>query len=74
MKIKKIIYQNRRDFKAVFVCECCGTEETRWGYDDLNFHQNVIPKIKCEHCGKIGEESDDEYIALKPKYDEGYQI
>jgi len=52
MKIQKIISQHRRDFTAIYECEHCGFTEERYGYDDDNFHQNVIPKMKCEKCGK----------------------
>lgn len=53
MKIVKIRSQNRRDFWADFECEGCGhTEEDRQGYDDRNFHDNVIPNMKCKDCGK----------------------
>ncbi len=52
MKIKEKTYQHRRDFKAVFVCEHCGYENEVWGYDDANFHENVIPNMKCPYCGK----------------------
>lgn len=65
MKIKKIIDQMRRDFTAIYECEHCGHEHEAHGYDDSNFHQNVIPKMKCEGCGK---ESDSDYRALAPKY------
>ena len=44
MRIKEIISQHRRDFKAIFECEHCGHTETKSGYDDANYHQNVIPK------------------------------
>lgn len=70
MRIKEITYQNRRDFKAVFVCPYCGYEEEKWGYDDVNFHNNVIPNMECPKCGKI-EKSD--YIPNKPKYEE-YEV
>lgn len=52
MKIKEKTYQHRRDFKAVFVCEHCGYENEIWGYDDANYHENVIPAMKCPQCGK----------------------
>ena len=57
MKIKKMTSQNRRDFRVVYECEHCGAEERGSGYDDDNFHQNVIPKMKCAKCGKIAGES-----------------
>ena len=68
MKIKKITYQNRRDFSAILVCEYCGYEEKGGGYDDRNFHYNVIPKMKCKQCGKS---SPDSYRALSTKYSDG---
>lgn len=53
MKIKEIKSQYRRDFHAIYECENCGhvTGEMR-GYDDRNFHDNVIPDMECEKCGK----------------------
>ena len=47
MKIKQIQRQYRRDFWAIFRCEACGHECEERGYDDANFHVNVIPKMKC---------------------------
>lgn len=72
MKIKTITYQHRRDFKALFECEHCGNiTAEQWGYDDDNFHQNVIPQMKCERCGKKAREN---YQPLSPKYPEGMQV
>lgn len=71
MKIKEITSQNRRDFQAIYVCEHCGNEEKRGGYDDGNFHQNVIPNMTCQKCGKKAPE---DYRALSTKYPDGYQI
>lgn len=71
MRIKQKLSQNRRDFRAIFECEHCGSESTFEGYDDANYHQNVIPKIKCGKCGKISPES---YEPEKTRYPEGYQI
>ena len=65
MKIKKIIWQSRRDFTALYECEHCGHETEGSGYDDNNFHRNVIPNIKCSKCGKIAEEN---YRPLTTKY------
>lgn len=48
MRIKEILSQNRRDFRALFVCPFCGYEEEKPGYDDANFHLNVIPKMECK--------------------------
>lgn len=42
-----------------------------WGYDDANFHQNVIPAMKCPKCGKAADEN---YRALSTKYPEGMEV
>ena len=66
MKIKQIINQHRRDFTAILECEHCeATEELKNGYDDDNYHQNVIPKFICKECGKQAPEN---YRALSTKY------
>lgn len=65
MKIKKIKSQHRRDFIAIYECEHCKTTREGSGYDDDNFHQNVIPKMKCDKCG---ETSKDDYRPLTTKY------
>ncbi len=52
MKIKAILRQHRRDFYADYECETCGHIEcNKPGYDDSNFHNNVIPLMKCPNCG-----------------------
>ena len=65
MKIKVIMSQSRRDFQAVYVCEHCGHEKEGYGYDDCYFHHKVIPKMKCESCGKT---AGDDYRPLATKY------
>ena len=52
MQIKTKLQQSRRDFNAIYACEHCGHENTSYGYDDANFHQNVIPNMKCPSCGQ----------------------
>ena len=71
MKIKQITSQSRRDFTAIYICEHCGSEKKSYGYDDANFHQNVIPKMKCEKCGKT---AGDDYRPLATKYPDGMQV
>ena len=72
MKIKKINSQSRRDFWADYECEHCGhVEKNKSGYDDANFHNNVIPKMKCPECGKTSGEG---YRPLTTKYPEGMQV
>ena len=65
MKIKTITSQHRRDFIAVYECEHCGYTKKGSGYDDANFHQNVIPKMKCLKCGKSASA---DYRPLTTKY------
>ena len=72
MKIKKITWQNRRDFHAILECEHCGVEsELKDGYDDSYYHNNVIPDMVCEKCGK---KSSKEYKPLATKYEEGIVV
>lgn len=74
MKIKKITYQHRRDFKAIYMCEGCENEQEGWGYDDRNFHDNVIPKMTCDKCGKTSAEVGADYRPLATKYPDGMQV
>lgn len=67
MKIQKILRQHRRDFTAIYECEHCGHEHEAYGYDDRNFHENVIPKKECLECGKT---AGDDYRPLATKYPE----
>jgi len=71
MKIKTITGQSRRDFWAIYECGHCGHTEKGSGYDDANFHQNVIPNMKCSKCGK---KEGDTYRPLATKYPEGKVI
>lgn len=71
MRIKEIISQHRRDFTAIYECEHCGHEEKSHGYDDDNYHRNVIP---AKHCGSCGKKAAESYRPLTTKYPEGFQI
>ena len=71
MKIKKITSRNRRDFWAIYVCEHCGTEVKSYGYDDRNFHDNVIPDMECMSCGK---KAPDTYLGMATKYPENLTV
>lgn len=71
MQIKIIESQYRRDFTAIYECEHCGNTKEGEGYDDEYFHQNVIPAMKCDKCGKTASEN---YRPLTTKYPEGMQI
>jgi len=71
MKIKEILSQHRRDFQAIFVCEHCGNEVKRSGYDDTYFHANVIPCMNCVKCGKSSPKT---YRPLATKYPDGQVV
>ena len=72
MKIKKINSQNRRDFHADYECEHCGhIEKDQYGYDDDNFHRNIIPDMECKKCG---EKAGDGYRPMGTKYAENQII
>jgi ribosomal protein L37AE/L43A len=65
MKIKKIISQHRRDFRAIYICEHCNNESEGVGYDDRYFHSNVIPNMVCKKCNKKSPEN---YMPIATKY------
>ena len=65
MRIKEIINQNRRDFTAIYECEHCRSTHKASGYDDDNFHRNVIPNMTCKSCGK---KAPDNYSPNTTKY------
>ena len=67
MKIKRILSQHRRDFRAIYECEHCEYTEEAPGYDDDNFHRNVIPHMQCPVCKKV---SPDTYRPIDTKYAE----
>jgi hypothetical protein len=71
MKIKEFKSQHRRDFRAIYECEHCGATKEGYGYDDANFHDNVIPRMKCDSCGKSAPDS---YLPLATKYPDGMVI
>ena len=71
MHIRRILHQRRRDFEAEYECEHCGHIFTDRGYDDANFHNNVVPRMICPECGK---KADEKYRPLTTKYPEGYQV
>lgn len=71
MKIKTIISQHRRDFQAIYECEHCGHTVRSGGYDDRNFHENVIPAMVCPKCGKHADET---YRPLVTKYSDDFVI
>lgn len=74
MFIKEILNQNRRDFKAIYKCENCNHEIEKRGYDDRNFHDNVVPGFKCPECGKSREDLGIKQPKTQTKYPEGFQV
>lgn len=71
MRIKQIVHQHRRDFRAIYECEHCGHTYEDWGYDDAHFHSDVVPTKVCPKCGKA---ADTGYRPLTTKYPEGMQV
>jgi len=71
MRIKEITSQNRRDFYAIYECEHCNETTKGSGYDDSNFHVNVIPNMECKSCGKSAKE---DYRPLTTKYPDGMRV
>lgn len=71
MKIEKKLSQHRRDFRAIYKCEHCGDEHEGNGYDDANFHNNVIPDMECPKCKKTAST---DYLPLATKHPEGQQL
>lgn len=74
MKIKRVLSQHRRDFTAIYECEGCGATIEGRGYDDRNFHDNVIPKMKCESCGKSRNDLGIQGEYTETKYPDGFQV
>lgn len=73
MYISKILSQFRRDFTALYKCEHCGHErEMSGGYDDDNYHENVVPILVCEKCGKSADLST--FKPRKPKYPKSMEV
>lgn len=71
MHIKEILSQHRRDMQVIYKCEHCGAERKGSGYDDDNFHENVIPAMKCEQCNRT---ADEKYKPMDTKYPAGMQV
>ena len=71
MKIGRILSQDRRDFTAIYECEHCGHTKKGYGYDDEDFHKNVIPEMECENCQ---QKASLDYRALTTKYPDGMKV
>lgn len=71
MKLKQIVSQLRRDFRAIYECEHCGHEKCGSGYDGAFFHTSVIPNMECDECGK---KAGSDYRPLATKYPEDAQV
>ena len=53
MKIREVKSTYGTDFYATYICEHCDHITDKLpGYDDANFHENVIPKRHCQKCEK----------------------
>ena len=74
MKIKQKLSQHRRDFEAIYICENCDHEYRSYGYDDRNFHDNVIPEIPCPECNKTRIQLGIIDEPTPTRYPEGMQV
>lgn len=77
MFIKKITDRIRRDFWAIYECQFCGHETKGDGYDDTNFHKNVIPDMKCPQCKKSTNSHSTENNkppVLEPRYSDNVVV
>lgn len=74
MRIKKLTRQYRRDFQAVYECENCGHTVEGGGYDDRNFHDNVIPDMKCRVCGMSRNDMGLKGEEYQTRYPEDMQV
>ena len=72
MNIEKIIYSDRDDFKAIFVCPRCGHRKEGWGFKDASFYDDILPNAICPSCrmNEHGENEDE----LKARMGRMYQI
>jgi C4-type Zn-finger protein len=53
MKLIRKTQQYRRDFSGILECQSCNHQQhLKSGYDDMYYHKEVIPNIKCENCMK----------------------
>lgn len=68
MKITAITSQSRRDIYGMMQCEGCGHEQKFVGYDDDNYHRNVVPTVVCKSCGKSAKDLGAETRPLGTKY------
>jgi hypothetical protein len=58
MQLTRKFDQHRFDFSWDYECELCGHTGTNTsGYDDYNYHINVIPKILCPICNKSSNDA-----------------
>lgn len=51
MKIKEITDRIKNDIYGILECEHCGATRKFVGYDDENYHKNVLPEFYCMKCG-----------------------
>ena len=51
MKWINVKDRSRNDFWGTTECEHCGFVDTNAkGYDDFNYHENVVPSLRCPAC------------------------
>jgi hypothetical protein len=59
MRIKEIMWQDRKEFGVILECEYCKDTYSVRGYDDDRFRNEIVPDLPCRICcKKTGEYSD----------------
>lgn len=74
MRIKEITHQGRRDLYGNLECEGCGAVEKFVGYDDRNYHDNVLPARECKSCGKSRNDLGLSVAPTPTKYPDWQQV
>ena len=74
MILLKKTYQHRRDFAGIYECENCHFTYAQDGYDDRNFHDNVVPSWKCPECEKSTNDLKEPIQKIETRYEEGFQV
>lgn len=68
MRIKEITDRLSNDIFGILECEHCGATRKFTGYDDENYHKNVLPSFCCNKCGRnrLGERPNASKYRKKP--------
>lgn len=59
---------------AVYKCEGCGHTVEKSGYDDRNFHDNVVPAMRCDECGRSSKDMGTPPREVQTKYPDWMEV